>query len=182
MDGLKLHLGCGKVDFGRDWVHVDQVAHPHVDHVCDIAKLPFPDESASIIYACHVLEYFDWQEAETIVLPEWKRVLQPGGVLRLAVPDFGEICSLYDENFDLKDIIGLLYGRQFYNGKWQYHKCVYGDVKLEELLRQCGFGSVRKWYWRDTEHADVDDCSQAYFPHMDKENGQLMSLNIEAVK
>lgn len=36
--------------------------------------------------------------------------------------------------------------------------------------------------WRETEHSDVDDFSQAYLPHMDKENGILMSLNIEAIK
>jgi len=182
MDGIKLHLGCGKVDLGRDWVHVDQVAHPHVDHVCDIAKLPFPDESASIIYACHVLEYFDWQEAETIVLPEWKRVLKPGGVLRLAVPDFDAIVNYYYDDENIDKHIGLLYGRQFYNGKWQYHKCAYDLEVLFEILQSVGFRLMYEWNWRQTEHDHIDDCSQAYLPHMDKENGTLMSLNIEAVK
>jgi hypothetical protein len=28
----------------------------------------------------------------------------------------------------------------------------------------------------------MDDYSQSYLPHMDKENGTLMSLNLEAVK
>jgi len=32
------------------------------------------------------------------------------------------------------------------------------------------------------EHADVDDYSQAHIPHLCKESGKLMSLNIEAVK
>ena len=36
--------------------------------------------------------------------------------------------------------------------------------------------------WRDTEHSELDDFSQSYLPHMDKDNGKLMSLNIEAVK
>ncbi|HAI38830.1 MAG TPA: methyltransferase, partial [Maribacter sp.] len=39
-----------------------------------------------------------------------------------------------------------------------------------------------KYDWRQTEHAKFDDHSQAYIPHMDKENGTLISLNIEAVK
>ena len=102
MDGLKLHLGCGKVDFGEDWINIDQVEYAHVNHVCDVSTLPFTDNSASIIYACHVLEYFDWHEAKTIVLSEWKRVLKPGGILRLAVPDFDSIFNCYHTfmNFD----------------------------------------------------------------------------------
>ena len=32
------------------------------------------------------------------------------------------------------------------------------------------------------QHADVDDFSQAYIPHMDKENGILISLNVKCVK
>jgi hypothetical protein len=41
---------------------------------------------------------------------------------------------------------------------------------------------VSKYDWRDTEHSELDDFSQSYLPHMDKDNGKLMSLNIEAVK
>ena len=38
---------------------------------------------------------------------------------------------------------------------------------------------VRRYDWRETEHANVDDFSQAYIPHMDKERGVLISLNVE---
>ena len=36
--------------------------------------------------------------------------------------------------------------------------------------------------WRKTEHAQFDDHSQAYLPHMDKKNGELISLNVESNK
>ena len=36
--------------------------------------------------------------------------------------------------------------------------------------------------WRETEHSQFDDHSQAYVPHMDKENGVLISLNVECNK
>ena len=40
-----------------------------------------------------------------------------------------------------------------------------------------------KWYdWEQTEHSKFDDHSQAYIPHMDKENGTLISLNVECIK
>lgn len=35
--------------------------------------------------------------------------------------------------------------------------------------------------WRDVEHRKHDDYSQSYIPYMDKENGQLMSLNVEFI-
>ncbi len=53
---------------------------------------------------------------------------------------------------------------------------------LSGLLLQAGFSDVHRWDWQNTEHADVDDYSQAHLPHMDKESGRLMSLNLEAVK
>ena len=44
------------------------------------------------------------------------------------------------------------------------------------------FNNVRKWDFTKTEHSQHDDHSQAFLPHMDKENGTLISLNIEAIK
>jgi hypothetical protein len=45
-----------------------------------------------------------------------------------------------------------------------------------------GGGEIERYDWRETEHVDIDDYSQAYIPHMDKENGALVSLNVEALK
>ena len=41
---------------------------------------------------------------------------------------------------------------------------------------------LRLLHWRDTEHFYIDDYSQTYYPHLDKVNGKLMSLNMEATK
>ena len=46
----------------------------------------------------------------------------------------------------------------------------------------CGFKVVSKYNWRKTIHLNYDDCSQAYFPHMNKNKGILVSLNVEAKK
>ena len=83
---MKLHLGCGKRNFGEDWVHIDGGNHEHL-HSRDITTLPFKDGTVELVYASHVLEYFDREEAVSI-LKEWKRVLVPEGTLRIAVPDF----------------------------------------------------------------------------------------------
>jgi predicted SAM-dependent methyltransferase len=90
---MKLHLGCGWRDFGDDWVHIDGGDYDHLEHN-DITKLPYEDESVDLIYASHVLEYFDRQEVIP-VLQEWVRVLKKGGILRIAVPDFESMAIMY---------------------------------------------------------------------------------------
>lgn len=59
---------------------------------------------------------------------------------------------------------------------------IFDEEFLCRELLDLGFREVRRWDWRATEHADVDDYSQAHIPHLDKETGKLMSLNLEAVK
>ena len=41
---------------------------------------------------------------------------------------------------------------------------------------------VERYEWRDVSHSNIDDFSQAYLPHMEKESGMLMSLDMEAIK
>ena len=83
----KLHLGCGKRHI-PGFVHFDLDDFPHIDYRHEITRLPeIKDGEAELIYCCHAFEYFDRQEAVG-VLAEWRRALKPGGILRLAVPDF----------------------------------------------------------------------------------------------
>lgn len=181
---MKLHLGCGKRHIlGDDWIHVDLANFPHIDYQHDIRTLPmFADNSIDLVYACHVLEYFDRQEAIE-ALREWRRVLRPDGVLRLSVPDFTALCGLYAATGDLSKVIGPLYGRmEIADDVLIYHRTVYDRETLSDLLWKVGFVLIRPWNWRETEHAEVDDFSQAYYPHMDKEHGLMISLNLEAVK
>lgn len=179
---MKLHIGCGPRDFGKDWYHIDGSEYEHI-HSHNITELPFEDDSVELIYASHVLEYFDRQEVLD-VLGEWKRVLKKGGTLRLAVPDFEAMAKLYvNEGLPLKRFLGPIFG------KWSmrsdatiYHKTTYDYNDLKDVLVKLGFQNVHRWDWRETEHSNFDDFSQAYIPHMDKENGTLVSLNVECQK
>jgi predicted SAM-dependent methyltransferase len=181
-ESLKLHVGCGK-RLIPGFVHVDQVAFAHVDHVQDIRRLAnFADNSASLIYACQVIEYFDREEVVGI-LTDWQRVLAPGGILRLSVPNFAVICKLYQSGVTLDKFLGTLYGR-IPDGKngYVYHRTTYDERSLSELLGKLGFKEICLWDRRQTEHAQVDDFSQAYFTHMDKECGILFNLNMQGAK
>ena len=102
------------------------------------------------------------------------------------IPDFDKLLVVYQQTNDLKKILGPLYGRMLIKEKndelYLFHKTVYNFKLLSELLVKAGFKDVLKYDWRQTEHSDYDDHSQAYFPHMDKKNGILISLNVEAKK
>jgi len=179
---MKIHLGCGK-RYIPGFVHVDAVAFPHVDHVHNIRSLEmFADNSAELVYACQVLEYFDREEVGE-VLGEWRRVLARGGVLRLSVPNFAILAGLYQAGFSLDYFLGTLYGKiPQGGGAWLYHRTTYDELSLSRVLSAAGFIDIEKWDWRTTEHAEVDDFSQAYFPHMDKARGLLFNLNMQARK
>ncbi|MFO0997060.1 MAG: methyltransferase domain-containing protein [Alphaproteobacteria bacterium] len=179
---LKLHLGCGKRHI-PGFVHIDAAPAPHVDWVARVERLSMIDSaSVELIYACHVLEHFGRAEVPR-VLGEWYRVLKPGAILRVSVPDFAACAKLYYEKGledGLNGLIGLVCGGQ--RNSYDFHKMIFDEALLTRAFRDAGFREVRPWDWRTTEHAEVDDYSQAYLPHLDKENGQPMSLNLEAVK
>lgn len=178
----KVHLGCG-VKHIPGWYHVDALPLDHVDHVGRVEDLSFiPDNTSKLIYACHVLEHFG-RNTYKDALREWCRVLAPGGVLRIAVPDFAAAASLYMSGNlarGIEDVRGLVTGGQ--RDQYDFHGMIFDEKSLTEALKECGFSQVRHWDWRTTEHAAMDDYSQAYMPHMDKDNGTLVSLNLEAVK
>ncbi len=111
------------------------------------------------------------------------RVLKPGGVVRIAVPDFVAVVALYAQEGlqdGLSGLVGLVCGGQ--RNQYDFHKIIFDEAFLTYLLEKIGFKDVRRWDWRATEHAHIDDFSQSYIPHMDKQNGRLMSLNLEAAK
>ncbi len=178
----KLHLGCG-VKHIPGFFHVDGNEHPHLDRRGPVDKLDYiPDDSVELIYACHLLEHFGRKEVDD-VLTEWFRVLKPGGVLRIAVPDYEACARLYVAGKlpnGLPDILGLMMGGQ--RDHYDFHHMTFDEASLSARLKKLGFSETRRWDWRTTEHAWLDDYSQAYLPHMDKENGVLVSLNLEAVK
>jgi predicted SAM-dependent methyltransferase len=177
---MKLHLGCGK-KYIQGYTHVDLLDYEHIDYKVSADKLSFAiDNSIELIYACHILEHFGRHEYEN-VLQEWYRVLKPNGILRLAVPDFDAIVNYYsknDKNINL--FLGLLMGGQKDN--YDFHKMIFSYDSLSHSLLKIGFKEVNKYDWKETDHSSMDDYSQSYLPHMDKTNGTLMSLNVEALK
>ena len=176
---MKLHIGCGHVIL-PGWINLDIENLPGVDIHDDIRTLnKISDESCDIIYASHVLEHVGRHEFES-VLKTWNKKLKMSGILRLAVPDFEKAIIWYQKTKQILDIVGLVSGGQ--KTKFDYHKMVFDKKILTEVLEKCGFGNIHEWNWREIDHRRFDDYSQSYLPHMDKDKGMLMSLNLEATK
>ena len=181
----KLNLGCGDRKL-HGFINIDAREGVGADAVHDITKIHEHYSAVDTIYACHVLEHFPtqpfpfqlltWKE----VLDNWHVALRPGGLLRLSVPDIKAACEYYLLTNDFDAVRAFFYGGQKYDYDFHYHGWSFDTLK--EALLGVGFKEVRRYDWKETEHFYVDDYSQAYLPHMDKTNGKLMSLNIEAIK
>ena len=187
MSMIKVHLGAGKRNW-PDWINIDKADFPHI-HYRDITKLSFRNNEVDICYASHLIAYTDRQEIVPI-LNEWKRVLKPGGILRLATPDFDAIGNLIVLNkYPLEAFLGPLYGKMSMGDKTIYHKTVYNFESLKLLLEEVGFKDVKKYNYWETDHAQFDDHSMAHFPNDpnaiktgDFSNKTLISLNVECTK
>lgn len=176
---IKLHLGCGNKKI-QGFINVDIRNLNSVDLIEDIKTLKsFTKDSVDLIYASHVLEHIGRRKYMS-VLTRWYNILKNDGVLRIAVPDFEKVVEYYNKHKDLNILRGFLYGGQDY--KENFHYCSWDFNTLSNDLKKIGFKKVYRYDWRTTEHYNVDDFSQCYLPHMDKDNGMLMSLNIEAIK
>lgn len=89
----KLHIGGREKRPGWEILNINP--GPDVDHLGDAIDLSqFPDGTFAEVYASHVLEHFDYKEALVAALREWRRVLVPGGTLRLSVPDIDILAHL----------------------------------------------------------------------------------------
>lgn len=177
---MKLHVGCGSVRV-EEYVNVDIRYLPNVDVVDNAEFLrKFQKEEVTEIYACHVLEHFSRWDVRT-VLKRWYDLLQPGGILRVSVPDFEAVVQRYLEKKDVEELIGFFYGGQDYTENF-HHYC--WDFKsLKGDLERVGFVDVNRYDWKTAPGLEShDDYSRSYLPHMDFENGRLMSLNVKAVK
>ena len=175
----KLHLGCGK-RFIPWFIHIDTLKYDHIDYQTNINNLNmFDNDSINLIYACHVLEHF-WRKEIWWVLEEWFRVLKKWWILRISVPWFDECIKIYQKHWDINLILWpIMWGQR---DKYDFHKMLFNFNNLNIILKDIWFNVVEKYNWQDTEHSNIDDYSQAYVPHMDKESGLPVSLNIEAIK
>jgi len=152
---LFLNLGSGPRGLETSsWINVDGFMDANVQYVIDLTRpLPFDDASFDGIFCEHVIEHFDLEQGKAI-LAECRRILCPGGVLRVIVPDGAILMRAY---FDAPEMLisrrrtesGLAmeainsYFRQRYE-----HQCTYDFELMRHALTQTGFNIITQEKYR----------------------------------
>jgi predicted SAM-dependent methyltransferase len=156
-----LNIGCGR-NIHSKMINLDYLWHSGVDVCWDITRgLPFAAGSMRGIFTEHCLEHFSLSTAVDI-LRECRRVLRPGGLLRIVVPDGelylrtynrqidGDISAKFpfqdQESFDSIHSPILSVNRIFYQDRDSDHghRFIYDFHFLAQLLHYCGFVSVTR--------------------------------------
>jgi SAM-dependent methyltransferase len=89
-----LNIGCGST-FHPDWENIDVVpSSPEIRSWNLQHGLPYGDQTVDVCYTSHVLEHLSRKCAQQL-LRECFRVLKPGGILRVVVPDLEAIAKGY---------------------------------------------------------------------------------------
>jgi predicted SAM-dependent methyltransferase len=156
---VRLHLGCGPVD-QKGFINIDAIGFSHVHHLSPVHPLPmFRDESVDLIYVSHCLEHLDIEEVSR-ALKEWARVLKPGGMLRIAVPDLESILRVYEAaGRRISAIQYVLMGGQDY--PFNFHKAVFDQAHLTHLMTDAGFSDMTVWKPGQDQWCAIKDCSSA---------------------
>lgn len=168
---VKLHLGCGFEPLDG-WVNIDE-AGSRADVIWDLQRgLPYPDGSVTAVFHEHMLEHLSYRSGLALSR-ECLRVLTPGGVLRVVVPDAAQEISwyLHDNPALTREAPTAMMGladRLSGNG----HVAMYDARTLVALLVAAGFSNLVESTYGESE---LDPCP-------DSEGRRVGSLYVEGVK
>jgi hypothetical protein len=156
-----LDIGCGPNTHGT-FINLDYFWRPGVDVCWDITRgLPFGDASMRGIYSERCLEHFSVAEASGI-FREGRRVLSPGGIFRVIVPDADMYLRTYvsqlgggtSDRFPFQEAESKdanwtplqSVNRVFYQDRESPfgHRTMYDYSMLRKLLENCGFSRVAR--------------------------------------
>ncbi|MFP5319124.1 MAG: class I SAM-dependent methyltransferase [Acidimicrobiia bacterium] len=150
----KLHLGSGSIRL-EGWLNADLIAGDV--HLNLKRRLPVPDGTFAYVFGEHVIEHLS-EAAGQRLLREVRRVLRPGGVLRLTTPDLRKLIDIYEDRSPvvdrdafgayLSEITDRPIGRpaQILNAELRLwgHRHIYDQDDLTARLREAGFTSVER--------------------------------------
>ncbi len=164
--GVRLNFGCGEVLIDG-WINVDGIWNPHAELVVGLrGRLPIDSGSVRFIFTEHLIEHFRHGEAVRF-LGECRRILEPGGAIRVVAPDLHGMTRAYVEQdrewfaqafpylSDPVEILNLI----FHQGG--AHHYIYDSEALQAVLREAGFervtpSSFRASAWPEL-NVDLDD-------------------------
>ena len=177
---VRLNWGCG-ASGEPGWINSDLKEGPGIDISGDIRDgLPLDDESVDYAVSIHALPMISYPDLVP-VLQELRRVLKPGGVLRLSMPDVDRTIQAYlrrdrDYFFVPDDEVKSFGGKFIVHMLWYgYTVTVFTTDFIDELLWSAGYQDVR--------HCAFKETSSPFGPGiLELDNREAESLFVEAVK
>lgn len=205
-DGPRLNLGCGPVQ-PEHWVNIDgsnrcllaSKLHwldallvsmkilPATEFCrqtvyCNLLRgLPYRDNSVACIYAGELWEHFEYADA-CAVTQECYRILAPGGVLRVCVPDGPTFWKGYLELYEaehakprhmwntqaLNDHVQMFFDaictrKSLFQSIGAFHKWNYDKIQLIGLFEQAGFSDVDRTAYHDSRIPDIEQVERSDF-------------------
>ena len=145
MTEFKLNIGARVKADG--WKNFDINPGPGVDYVGDCRDLSqFADNSVDVIYASHILEHLSYQREIHAALGEWLRVLVPGGLVMISVPDFEALVRMFVDPATTGEqrfyIMRVIFGGQM--DPFDFHHVGLTFEFVNSYLYQTGFRDIRK--------------------------------------
>lgn len=158
---MNVNLACGNTYIAdENWYNFDYVSTSKAVRQVDLlAKLPLVDSSINLVYTSHFLEHIPRKNLRSF-LSECYRILKPGGIIRIVVPDLEEICRSY-----------LRFRDNSENSK--------ADFVILELLDQCvrvnSGGELQQYYQSVVSRAELDLSTLSFIK---SRTGEVPSYNL----
>jgi predicted SAM-dependent methyltransferase len=151
----RLNWGCGTLP-QPGWINSDIKEDPTVDISCDILDgLPLDSDSIDYAVSIHALPELRLPDLVPALL-ELRRVLVPGGTLRLALPDLDRGIRAYLDGerdyFLVPDSDARSTGAKFITQMlwYGYSKSLFNRDFACELLERAGFREIAPCHYRQT--------------------------------
>jgi predicted SAM-dependent methyltransferase len=175
----RLHWGCGD-SAQPGWINSDVKLGRDIEISADIRDgLPLDDDSLDYAVSVHALQEIPLDEVVP-VLRELRRILAPGGVLRLVLPDLlkgvrayerGDRDCFFVPDEDAQSLGAKLVVQLIWYG---YTRTLFTREFIQELLLKAGFSRV--------EHCEFQQTASPFPEITALDNRQRESLFVEATK
>lgn len=148
---LLLNLGCGTRTH-KDWINIDFLPMAGLRRLPVLRKklppnfmnhdlrrgIPFPDGSADAVYSSHLVEHLP-PDSLPRFLAEHRRVLKPGGIVRIVVPDLELAARQYLEALEHCRVVGEA-------GRLEHEWAII--LLLDQMVRVRSGGQMQAWLRR----------------------------------
>lgn len=185
---IKLNIGCFTIMHANNWTNID------ILNINEFAKqngfefkqldatkgLPYEDNTVDIISCSHFIEHLD-RDAGKQFLRECFRVMKPGSIIRLTIPDadiitkdyiLGNISDHRSHNIGVKNAEDD--AQSLYELLIAGHKTIYDQESITKLLNKTGFIEIEKMKYKKSKSKIIQE------EHIDMYSE--ISLYIEAIK